>query len=90
MLSDIRHQIELAAFPAGVQVTHYAEGDSWVIRALQGRHGMEILLTEEAAKMYGEGPAVNLALTRLKHAAAQELPPMRPDGTFERAVFLGD
>ncbi|GAA5503504.1 hypothetical protein Dxin01_03263 [Deinococcus xinjiangensis] len=90
MDSDIQHQIELAAFPSGVQVTHFPEGTGQVFCAEENGRGLEILLTNEAAKMYGEGPSVSLVLTMLRRAAAKELPPALPDGTFERTVFRGD
>lgn len=89
MDSDIQHQIELAAFPSGVQVTHFPEGTGQVFRAEENGRGFEILLTNEAAKMYGEGPSVSLVLTLLKRAV-KALPPALPDGTFERTVFRGD
>lgn len=90
MDADFAHQVELARFPAGVQVSSQVSGPDLLLRAEQGSAGAELLLTAAAIKMYGEGPSVFMALSRLKHAAEQGLPPLHPDGTFERLVFQGD
>lgn len=90
MQTDIQHQIELAQFPADVVVTHFSEGAGEVFRAERGGRGLELLLTPEAVKMYGEGPSISLVLTTLKRALDQELPPALPGGAFERTVFKGD
>ncbi|WP_291431331.1 hypothetical protein [Deinococcus sp.] len=90
----LRHQIELATLPAGVTVTQ-VPGAGVVLRATHGQEhgeqrGLEIQLTDDAGRMYGEGPAVATALTRLKQAAQAGLPARRADGTYERLVFVGD
>ncbi|PTA67980.1 hypothetical protein [Deinococcus arcticus] len=89
--ATLRHQVALTGFPAGVQVDH-VPGPGLVLRATQagGGRGLEVQLTDEAARLYGEGPAVSVALERLKQAAGAGLPAARPDGTFERLVFVGD
>lgn len=86
----LRHQIELADLPAGVHVTQ-VPGAGVVLRATHGEErGLEIQLTDDAGRMYGEGPAVATALARLKQAADTGLPARRADGTYERLVFVGD
>ncbi|MFW8627341.1 hypothetical protein [Deinococcus sp. ME38] len=86
----LRHQIELAGLPSGVRVTQ-VPGAGVVLRATHGEdRGLEIQLTDDAGRMYGEGPAVATALTRLKQAAQTGLPARRADGTYERLVFVGD
>ena len=86
----LRHQIELAGLPSGVRVTQ-VPGAGVVLRATHGEErGLEIQLTDDAERMYGEGPAVATALTRLKQAAQAGLPARRADGTYERLVFVGD
>ncbi len=89
MDDTLRHQIDLAAFPADVQVTH-VPGPGVVLRATQGGRGLELQVTPDAQRIYGEGPALSAALAQLKQAAAQGLPEAHPDGSFERLVFIGD
>ncbi len=90
MDADFQHQIELAQFPPDVQVSHFREGGGQVFRAERGGRGLELLLTDEAAKMYGEGPSVSVVLGLLKRALDKELPPAVPGGGFVRTVFRGD
>ncbi|MBZ9751197.1 hypothetical protein K7W42_10005 [Deinococcus sp. HMF7604] len=89
--ATLRHQVELANFPAGVQVTQ-VPGPGLVLRVTtQGdTQGLEVQLTDEAARLYGEGPAVAVTLERLKQAAETGLPAPHADGSFERLVFVGD
>lgn len=90
MPSDIQHQIDLAQFPAEVTVSHSAEGGGHVFRLERGGRGLELLLSEGAARMYGEGPGVSMVLTMLKRALDKELPPALPGGGFVRTVLEGD
>lgn len=86
------HQVELAEFPAGVQVTAHPEGHGWKLRAanVDGSAGLDLLLTDGAADMYGEGPAFSAALVRLRQSAVTGLPAVRADGTLEQLVFVRD
>ncbi|GHF49764.1 hypothetical protein HNQ07_002835 [Deinococcus metalli] len=86
------HQVRLAAFPPGVRVSAHPEGAGWTLRAASedGRAGLNLLLTDGAADMYGEGPAFSAALARLRQAAVAGLPPVRPDGTLDQLVFVRD
>ncbi|WP_309571881.1 hypothetical protein [Deinococcus sp.] len=86
------HQVELAAFPPDVQVSAHPEGAGWKLRAANpdGSAGLELLLTDGAADMYGEGPAFSAALAHLKQAAVAGLPAVQPDGTLESVVFVRD
>lgn len=87
---DPSHQIELAGFPAEVEVTHEALVDGLLLRAVREERGLELLITAEALGMYGEGPAVSLGLTQLSRALEGELPRKQDDGGFARKVFVGD
>ncbi|WP_229752964.1 hypothetical protein [Deinococcus aerophilus] len=87
---DFARQVELAAFPPGVVVTRRTIPEGHVFRAAQPGHGLELLLTRDALRMYGEGPTVALALEHLKKAAQAGLPEVGGDGTYQRAVFVGD
>ncbi|WP_240738146.1 hypothetical protein [Deinococcus fonticola] len=84
------HQVELIHFPTGVQVSRHPLGADFLLRAEGKGTGAELLLTQGAMKMYGEGPSTSMALTVLKEAAQRGLPPRAADGTFERLVFPGD
>lgn len=87
---DFAKQVELAGFPAGVAVTVRVTPEGRVFRAEQAGRGLELLLTTDAVKMYGEGPTVALALERLKKVSEAGLPDVAADGTYQRAVFVGD
>ncbi len=92
---DFAKQVELARFPAGVVVTVRGTPQGRLFRAAwaeegQPKRGLELLLTTDAVKMYGEGPTVVLALESLKKAAQAGLPAVGADGTYQRAVFVGD
>ncbi|WP_412026680.1 hypothetical protein [Deinococcus yunweiensis] len=86
------HQVTLADFPPDVRVTAHPEGHGWTLRAVNtdGTAGLELLLTDGAADMYGEGPAFSAALARLRQAAVAGLPPVQPDGTLRHLVFVRD
>lgn len=87
---DFARQVQLAAFPPGVVVTWRTTPDGHVFRAAHAGRGLELLLTTDALRMYGEGPTVALALERLKKAATAGLPEVGEDGSYPRAVFVGD
>ena len=86
------HQVALADFPPGVRVTAHPEGAGWTLRAANadGTSGLDLLLTDGAADMYGEGPAFSAALARLRRAAVEGLPAVQPDGTLRSLVFVRD
>lgn len=86
---NIPHQIEIAAFPAGVRVSHEQAAEGVLLRAEQDGRGLELWLTTEAMKMYGPGPAVSMALSHLKQAVEAGLPE-KEDGAYHRTVLLGD
>lgn len=90
--STFEHQVGLAEFPAGVRVTAHPQGHGWTLRATNadGTAGLDLLLTDGAADMYGEGPAVSAALARLRQAAVAGLPAVQADGTLEQLVFVRD
>lgn len=89
---DFGGLIERAGFPEGVEVRTYTEGLNRVFRATEagGERGFEVLLTDDAVRMYGEGPAVATILKRLHDRAAEGLPAARAPGEDEREVFVGD
>lgn len=87
---DLQAQIEREDFPAGTQVTTYTEPGGRVFRAAQPGRGFELLLTDEAVGMYGEGPTLALVLGRLREAAEAGLPPLEPGQTCVRQTFVGD
>lgn len=89
-MATFRHQVELAEFPAGVEVSAHPEGPGWRLRAQAGSGGLELLLTDGAAEMYGDGPALSAALSQLRRQALAGLPEAHPDGTLERLVFVAD
>ncbi|WP_288404890.1 hypothetical protein [uncultured Deinococcus sp.] len=87
---DFVHQVELAGFPAGVAVTERPVRGGRLLRAEAGGRGLELLLTDEAAQMYGEGPSVALALKKLRDGAETGLGDPGEAGQFPRIVFVGD
>ena len=91
---DVQTQIDRADFPAGVQVTTYeeVEGRVFRIRSRQGdtRHGLEILLTDDAMKMYGEEPMVVTVLQELRKHAEAGLPVLQAGQEYERLIYVGD
>ncbi|KQR27935.1 hypothetical protein [Deinococcus sp. Leaf326] len=87
---DFAHQVELAGFPAGVAVTEQPVRGGRLLRAEADGRGLDLLLTDEAAEMYGEGPSVALALKRLRDGAEAGLGIPGEDGQFPRTVFVGD
>ncbi|MEF2279085.1 hypothetical protein V3W47_12315 [Deinococcus sp. YIM 134068] len=88
---DFRAQIEQAGFPEGVEVSVLGEPQGRVFRVTgpEGR-GFELLLTDDAVRMYGEGPSVATVLKRLHDRVGEGLPPARSPGEYEREVFVGD
>lgn len=88
-LQDIQHQISLAELPTNLGVTAQIEGSSVRLSATQDGGALELLVTEGAMKMYGEGPSISMALTELKKAAAQGLP-QQGAGQQATEVLLGD
>ena len=91
---DVQSQINRAGFPEGMQVTTYeeVEGRVFRIRQRQGeiRRGLEILLTDDAMQMYGEGPMVATVLQQLKKHAEDGLPLLEAGQEYERLVYVGD
>lgn len=87
---DFVHQVELAGFPAGVAVTERPVRGGRLLRAEAGGRGLELLLTDEATQMYGEGPSVALALKKLRDGAETGLGDPSEAGQFPRMVFVGD
>lgn len=84
------HQVDLAAFAPGVRVEREVRPEGQVLRVHSAGGVLELLVTREAARMYGEGPALNAALASLRRRAEVGLPAPRPDGRPERLVFVGD
>lgn len=88
---DLQTQIRQAGFPEGVEVHTLAEAQGRVFRVTgPGERGFEILLTDDAVRLYGEGPTVALVLKRLRERAGEGLPPAHAPGEYERQVFVGD
>ncbi|GAA5511950.1 hypothetical protein Dcar01_00664 [Deinococcus carri] len=87
---DFQTQVEHEGFPAGAQVTTAGEPTGRVFRVTQGEGALEILLTDDAVKIYGEGPTRAMVLQRLREAAEAGLPPREAGGGCVRQVFLGD
>ncbi len=87
---DFAKQVDLARFPAGVTVTVRQTPDGRIFQAVQSGRGLELMVTTDAVKMYGEGPTLLLALERLKKVSETGLPAVGEDGTYQRAVFVGD
>ena len=77
-------------FPAGCEVTAFAEAGGRVFRVTQPGRGFELLLTGEAVAMYGEGPTLALVLGRLRAAAEDGLPPLEAGQSCVRQTFVGD
>lgn len=86
---NFEEQVRAAGLPADAQVTVHPgpSGDLYRLTYRQG--GAELLLTDEARRMYGEGPSVAMVLTRLRQALDEGLPPLQGE-QHERIVFLGD
>ncbi|WP_034384780.1 hypothetical protein [Deinococcus sp. YIM 77859] len=89
---DLQAQIEREGFPPGTSVIPLAEPGGQLFRATQdgGTRGLELLLTNEAVRMYGAGPSLALVLSRLRERAERGLPPALAPGVYERQVFVGD
>jgi len=91
---DLQTQIDQTLFPEGVQVTTYEEMEGRIFRIRQRRgevrHGLEILLTDEAVQMYGEGPMVATVLQQLQKHAEQGLPVVEAGQEYQRLTFVGD
>lgn len=80
-----------ANFPQGVEVITFTGREGRVLRvqSADGERGLNLLLTDKAVRMYGEGPTVALVLGRLRGAAGDGLPPARAPGVHMRQVFGG-
>lgn len=90
-LPELRAQIEREGFPAGTVVDTFQEGEGRVFRVTQGGgRGLELLLTGEAVRIYGEGPTLALVLGRLRECAEAGLPDALAPGEYTREVFVGD
>ncbi len=91
---DLQSQLDRAELPEGVHVTTYEEVEGRVFRVRQRRgdvrHGLEILLTDEAIQMYGEAPMVSAVLQQLKRHAEAGLPVVEAGQEYERLTFVGD
>ncbi|TDE85327.1 hypothetical protein [Deinococcus sp. S9] len=87
---DFAELVAREGFPAGTQVTVLAEPGGRVFRATQPGCGFELLLTDEAVQMYGEGPTLALVLGRLREVAEAGLPPLEPGQSCVRQTFVGD
>ncbi|MEW6423082.1 MAG: hypothetical protein AB1511_15405 [Deinococcota bacterium] len=89
---DLQAQIEREGFPPGTSVTTLPEPGGQLFRVTQagGGRGLELLLTDEAVRMYGEGPSLALVLGRLRERAEAGLPEAQAPGVYAREVFVGD
>ncbi|MCP2013315.1 hypothetical protein L1280_000443 [Deinococcus sp. HSC-46F16] len=87
---DLPELVAREGFPPGTQITTFTEPGGRVFRAVQPGRGFELLLTDEAMQMYGEGPTLALVLGRLREAAEAGLPPLEPGQTCVRQTFVGD
>lgn len=89
---DLQVQIEREGFPPATSVTRRPEPGGQLFRVIQdgGGRGLELLLTDEAVQMYGEGPALALVLGRLRKRAEAGLPVAQSPGVYVREVFVGD
>ncbi len=89
---DLQVQIEREGFPSGTSVTRRPELGGQLFRVTQdgGGRGLELLLTDEAVQMYGEGPALALVLSCLRKRAEAGLPVAQSPGVYMREVFVGD
>ncbi len=91
---DVQTQIDRAEFPENVRVTTYEEMDGRIFRIMrregETKRGLEILLTDEAVSMYGEGPMVATVLQQLQKHAEDGLPMVEAGQEYERLVFVAD
>lgn len=87
---DFQALVERQGFPAGCEVTAFAAPGGRVFRVTRPGRGFELLLTDEAVAIYGEGPALALVLGRLRAAAEAGLPPLGPGQSCVRQTFVGD
>ncbi|MCY1701681.1 hypothetical protein [Deinococcus sp. SL84] len=63
---NLKEMAQREGLPAAVQVEREDTPAGILIRAVEGERGAEILITPSACKMYGEGPSLNAALSRLR------------------------
>lgn len=89
---DFPELVAREGFPPGVTVERLPDphGEVFRVRDGDGTRGLDLLLTGDAVRMYGEGPTLALVLTRLREVAEAGLPEAGATGGYERQVFVGD
>lgn len=97
--ADLEKQLARAGFDAGLKVSTYREDSphteghddlsGTVFRVAGQGGGFELLLTDKATKMYGDGPALMLTIDQLKKHIAAGLPALE-DNEYQRLTFVGD
>ncbi|WP_104990745.1 hypothetical protein [Deinococcus sp. NW-56] len=89
---DFPALVSREGFPPGVTVERLPDphGEIFRVRNGEGTRGLDLLLTDEAVRMYGEGPTLALVLTRLREVAETGLPEVGVASGYERQVFVGD
>ncbi|WP_293910895.1 hypothetical protein [Deinococcus sp.] len=91
---DFQTQIDQAGFPADVRVSTYEEVEGRIFRIMrrvpEGKQGLEILLSDDAVEMYGEGPMVVTVLKQLLERAEQGLPMVEAGQEYPRQTFVAD
>lgn len=89
---DFSELVAREGFPPGVRVVRLPDphGEVFYARNADGTRGLDLLLTKEAVRMYGEGPTLALVLRQLRLAAEAGLPERDAAGGYERQVFVGD
>lgn len=69
--------------PSNIFLEQESVGEGYtLLRATDGKRGAEVLITPSARQMYGEGPSLVAALSRLKKLVDAGLPEQKADGSW--------
>ncbi|WP_261663288.1 hypothetical protein [Deinococcus sp. Marseille-Q6407] len=71
---NLKEMAQREGLPASVTVEREESEAGILIRAFQEQQGAEILITPSACKMYGEGPSITAALSRLRVLSEEGFP----------------
>ncbi|MDO4263541.1 MAG: hypothetical protein Q4C67_05020 [Deinococcus sp.] len=76
---NLKEMAQREGLPASVDLEREDTPAGILIRAVEGERGAEVLITPSACKMYGEGPSLNAALSRLRQLSSDGGLPVRKE-----------